>query len=121
MDGVGGKLSLFWENRKELECAITLDAYDMLQQETPDPGMLAQQAANACERKIENLFCRELTERHMRNHKERSCGFLIFLGLIFINNWADDNTFKQPIGLNTIFPVNGVNNLINSISAGSDI
>ena len=85
----------------------------MLQQETPDPGMLAQQAANACERKIENLFCRELTERHMRNQ--------IFLGLIFINNWADDNTFKQPIGLNTIFPVNGVNNLINSISAGSDI
>ena len=28
----------------------------MLQQETPDPGMLAQQAANACERKIDELI-----------------------------------------------------------------
>lgn len=39
-----------------LECAITLDAYDMVQQGTPDPGMLAQQAANACGRKIDELI-----------------------------------------------------------------
>lgn len=39
-----------------LECAITLDAYDMVQQGTPDPGMLAQQAANACGRKIDECI-----------------------------------------------------------------
>ena len=39
-----------------LECAITLDSYDMVQQGTPDPGMLAQQAANACGRKIDELI-----------------------------------------------------------------
>ena len=39
-----------------LECAIALNDFDMVQQGTADPGMLAQQAANACGRLIDEAI-----------------------------------------------------------------
>lgn len=41
---------------RALECPLSLNDYDMVQQGNPDPGMLAQEAANACGRLIDECI-----------------------------------------------------------------
>lgn len=75
-----------------IECAISLDEYDMIQQGTPDPGMLAEQAANACGRKIDELIIRGIDGPAYTE----SGGEKVLTGAAQVKNYVGSNT---PMGV----------------------